>query len=108
MDADTLIYYEGNFLTGAGLAVEIDVAGANAMCSFHVYCALSVFGAEVIRLPSELSDLTCPQLEEGTFGKACAQSRKSGHPSVMTEFGAVPDLDEVARVAAMADRHRGQ
>ena len=106
-DANTPFYYEGSLLAGGGMALDIDIKDPNTVLSFHNYCLLTVVGAIAgIPTPKFVGDLTCPELEKLTFDNSITQAQTQGHPAVLTEFGSVPDLDAVERVAKQADDYK--
>jgi len=70
--------------------------------SWHSYCSSTLFAP--FGLPAG-PDCTLLGIEEKTAGNADAQADALGATSLITEFGAGDDLDDIARVVAMADNH---
>jgi endoglycosylceramidase len=68
--------------------------------SWHTYCSAELLSS------SGLPDLPdCLISEPRSFGNAAAQVAQLGAASLLTEFGASDDLEDIGRVTTLADQH---
>ena len=95
-----LVWYEPNVIFNFGADTRLPSPGDGAAgLSFHVYCATGQ-----LALPG-LGSLTCPQLDELVFQNAERRSQATGDALLLSEFGAVDDLDRIGLNVREADEH---
>jgi endoglycosylceramidase len=96
VDGRHLVFYEPNVLFNQGYPTRLPSLGdARAAMSFHDYCQGTGTSARL-----------CAKSEQRTFRWADERARTSGDALLLTEFGAVNDLVDLAQVADFANAHR--
>jgi endoglycosylceramidase len=99
VDPDTLVLYEPLVTFDFGADSQLPDTGDDAAgFSFHVYCLPGSLGG-----PG--SGPACEPLEDLAFANADKQSLETGDVPFLTEFGATDDLETIARIVRLADRH---
>jgi endoglycosylceramidase len=84
-----------------GLLAPIADPAGNTGISFHAYCLLGGFVPGL----SRSADPACPIQERLTFVQQRQASARNRSALFLTEFGASDELEDIARVAALADEH---
>ncbi len=99
VDPETLIFYEPLVTFDFGADSQLpDTGDPEAGFSFHVYCLPGALGG-----PG--SGPACEPLEDLAISNADKQSNETGDVPFLTEFGATDDLEAIARIVRLADKH---
>jgi endoglycosylceramidase len=112
VDAHTPVWWEpqviddGGAGNSVGLLSPIADPKANQGISFHVYALAALFGSTAPPVLSGPNDPVSPLNEELVFRQQAAAASRNGSALLVTEFGASDSIDEINRVAALADQHQ--
>lgn len=99
-----LVLYEPAVLFNNGARTFHEPLGdARTGLSFHNYCIATTPGMPRLRGP--LQPRICARAEQRVLTNALDHARSAGATLLMTEFGCTDDLDNIARVCALADRN---
>lgn len=100
-DTSHLAYFEPQQLFDFGAPSRMGaVDDAQLGLSWHAYCSAELLAS------TGLPDFPdCPIIEPRTFGNAAAQIKQLGAVSLLTEFGASDDQEDIGRVTSLADQN---
>jgi endoglycosylceramidase len=97
-DAGHLAFYEPAVLFNFGSGTQLPkFDDPRVAMSWHVYCLSPTTGATAD---------ACAQSERLPFQNAQKRTAETGHPTLVTEFGATEDLADIKRIADYADEHK--
>ena len=100
-DSSHLAYFEPQQLFDFGAPSRMGAVDDPQLgLSWHAYCSAELLAS------TGLPDLPdCLIIEPRDFANAAAQISQLGAVSLLTEFGASDDQDDIGRVAGLADQH---
>jgi endoglycosylceramidase len=107
VDPSSLIWWDANVITNNGTANNVGLLspiadpGRNVGLSFHAYCLLGGFVPQL----DNGDDPLCPTMNDLVFRMERDAAIRNGSAMFLTEFGATDNLEIVARMAELADRH---
>ncbi len=103
VDSKHFVFFEPQQLFSFGAPNTFTAVADPALgFSWHSYCSSTLFAP--FGLPAG-PDCTLLGIEAETFGYAEQASSTLGAVSMVTEFGAGDDLDDIGRIVALADQH---
>ena len=107
VDPSGMIWWDANVITNngtvnsVGLLSPLKDPGANLGLSFHAYCLVGGFLPQL----DDGDDPLCPAMNDLVFQMERSAAIRNGSAEFLTEFGATDNLEIVARMAELADRH---
>ncbi|TXH04541.1 MAG: hypothetical protein E6R07_07700 [Nevskiaceae bacterium] len=103
VDSRHLIFAEPNVMFNDAVDTQVGALGLpNGGFSFHVYCLLAGSDSNS-EMPGGAQ--ACPTMEQMAFDNADKHVAKTQEALLMTEFGATPAAEVIARLTADADAH---
>ena len=99
VDERTPVFYEPNVLFNSGARTNVQPKGRNLAFSFHDYCLSADVGA------GDFLQQPCDQLDDTVWANAAAHVEESGHPGLLTEFGATTDGPTIRHMVNRAGAH---
>ena len=100
-DKRTMVFYEPNVLFNNGAATSVSPTGGRLGFSFHDYCLTADVGLE----GTPVQDLTCDGFDDLVWQNADAHVKQTGHPPLLTEFGATTDQKVLRGMVDRAAAH---
>lgn len=107
VDPSSMIWWDANVITNngtlnsVGLLSPLRDPGSNLGLSFHAYCLLGGFVPQL----DNGDDPACPMMNDLVFRMERDAAMRNASAEFLTEFGATDNLEIVARMAELADRH---
>lgn len=99
VDAATAIFYEPHVLFNNGAASHVAPEGDRLGFSFHDYCLTADVGVGESGTGTE----ACTRFDDLVWGNAADHVAATGHPGLLTEFGATQDQDVIRDMMRRAD-----
>ena len=100
VDRTHLVWIEPQVLFNDGSQTNLDLQGDRLGLSFHQYCT----SAGLTHSSGGTATPECGPQGDLVFDNASSVAEKNGWATLMTEFGASDDLDDISRVTTSADK----
>lgn len=100
VDGRTAVFYEPNVVFNNGAQTSVRPAGDNLAFSFHDYCLTAEASAE------GGLDEACTTFDDLVWSNTATHVRATGHPPLLTEYGATTDIPTITGMVDRAARAR--
>jgi endoglycosylceramidase len=103
VDATTPVFYEPHVLFNNGVPTAVQPSGEQLAFSFHDYCLTADAGAGEVPLPTGSDDPACGTFDDLVWSNAGDHVAATGHPPLLTEFGATSNQPVIRDMVARAE-----
>ena len=104
VDRRTPIFYEPHVLFNNGVQTLVRPRGKRLGFSFHDYCLTADVGLGEADLPLVDGDPACDAFDDLVWSNAAAHVAETGHPALLTEFGATTNQHVLRDMVSRAQR----